>query len=374
MGIITAMRGHGPERGTLKGAVDGGEIWWVAPNYSTLVASKAWAYAKKATEHAGATVSEKDKQILLPGGGSLTVRSADSPIGLRGPGLDGVIIDEAAFLPVSVWHEALRPALADKRGWAILCSTPNGRNWFWDEWKRRDEHSQSWQLPSSDNPIIRQDELEDIKRRIGPRKFAQEHEAQFLEVEGAMWPGSYFDDIYADLWPDAFEWSAIAVDPSVAKSDLSDYSAIVFAGVSGGRYWIDCEIRRRPPGELVVDIVRWWLRYNPGVLGIEANGFQAVLRELVEHYAVANNYVVPIRLIDNREKKEQRVQRLDPLLATGKIRVRPTQDGETLVEQLMMFPLKDYHDDGPDALEMAIRLVTEQVRGPVEVGPEMVLS
>ena len=41
----------------------------------------------------------------------------------------------------------------------------------------------------------------------------------------------------------------------------------------------------------------------------------------------------------------------------GRLRLRDCDDCRLLVEQLMMFPNQQYHDDGPDALEMAVRLL-----------------
>ena len=62
-------------------------------------------------------------------------------------------------------------------------------------------------------------------------------------------------------------------------------------------------------------------------------------------------------LVHNRENKMVRIQRIDPYLANGQIKIRRSAMGEVLVDQMMMFPLAGYHDDGPDALEMAIRLI-----------------
>ena len=48
---------------------------------------------------------------------------------------------------------------------------------------------------------------------------------------------------------------------------------------------------------------------------------------------------------------------LSPLLERGKIRfIRGHSDQELLVEQLLFFPSRTLHDDGPDALEGAVCL------------------
>jgi len=51
---------------------------------------------------------------------------------------------------------------------------------------------------------------------------------------------------------------------------------------------------------------------------------------------------------------------LSPLLERGKIRfIRGHSDQELLIEQLLYFPSRTLHDDGPDALEGAIRLAQD---------------
>jgi len=108
-------------------------------------------------------------------------------------------------------------------------------------------------------------------------------------------------------------------------------------------------------------------RYNPTAVGIEANGFQDLFQPLINQYAVANRAApLPVVPMLNSESKHIRIQRLDPYLAQGAIRAREGVDSDLLIEQLMFFPSKDYHDDGPDALEMAIRLINELNQAEIE--------
>jgi predicted phage terminase large subunit-like protein len=302
---------------------------------------------------------------VLPGGGSVTVLSADNPDGLRGAGLDGLFFDEGAFAAPEVWRERLRPALADKQGWAALGSTPNGRNWYWkgfNDWKR-DPSWACFHRPSRDNPLLTSEELESIKREIGPRRFAQEMEALATESEGVLWPGCYFEDevIYADpkIWPQSFEMSTLYLDPSIGReSKTGDYSAIIFAGLRNGKLWVRADIEKRPPGDMVRDFYGMWLRFNPTASGIETNGFQQVLLPLLQQYGQQHELpLLPITPVVNTENKGVRIQRLDPYLASGEIKIFRDRGGELLVEQMQMFPAKEYHDDGPDALEGAVRLM-----------------
>lgn len=56
----------------------------------------------------------------------------------RGPGLDLLWIDEAAFIPDKEAWEVVFPALADKDGRAVFTTTPDGRNWYYDEFFNED--------------------------------------------------------------------------------------------------------------------------------------------------------------------------------------------------------------------------------------------
>jgi len=182
-GLLAVVEGHGPE-GCHRGALEGATIWWVAPTYP--IASMIWRDLKHALADAWTDKSEVERRIELSTGGSISVRSADRPDGLRGAGLDGVVIDEAAFCREETWGEALRPALADKRGWALFISTPCGHNWFHELFERAGHTPgmERWQRPTSDNPIISPEELEGARMELGPYTYSQEFDARFVTPEG----------------------------------------------------------------------------------------------------------------------------------------------------------------------------------------------
>lgn len=84
--------------------------------------------------------------------------SAKYPDSLVGEGLSGVVLAEAAKLKERVWTKFIRPTLADYRGWAILASTPEGKNWFYEQWRRGQdpqyEEWASWRFPAWRNPFV----------------------------------------------------------------------------------------------------------------------------------------------------------------------------------------------------------------------------
>lgn len=169
-------------------ALQGGRAWWVAPSYP--MASVGWRMMKRlAVQIPGAVVRESDRLITMPGSGTVQVRSADDPDSLRGEGLDYLVMDECAFIRERAWTEALRPALADRRGRAMFISTPKGRNWFWRIWSAQDSEWRSWRFSSYDNPFIEPTEIDAARRLLPERIFAQEFLAEFIDDAGGVFRG-----------------------------------------------------------------------------------------------------------------------------------------------------------------------------------------
>lgn len=161
-------------------AARGGRAWWVGPSYP--VASIGWRMLRRlVAQIPGAVSREGERMITLPNGGTIQVKSADNPDSLRGEGLDFVVIDECAFVREEAWTEALRPALADRKGGALFCSTPKGRNWFWRLWHNADgETWRAWRFSSYANPFIDPKEIDAAKAQLPERIFQQEFMAEFI--------------------------------------------------------------------------------------------------------------------------------------------------------------------------------------------------
>lgn len=173
----------------LEVASAGGRAWWVAPNYK--MSEVGWRPLRRIGAKIGAEIRKVDRQILLPNGGEVTVRSADNPDTLRGEGLDYIVVDECAFVPEAAWTEALRPALSDREGGAIFISTPKRRNWFFRLYQQGLNTNgngtwKSWQFPTVANPYINPDEIEAARKTLPSDIYRQEYEAVFLEGEGQV--------------------------------------------------------------------------------------------------------------------------------------------------------------------------------------------
>jgi hypothetical protein len=170
-------------------ALNGGRAWWTAPSYPMSVVG--WRLIKRlALQIPGVEVRRAERSIMFPTGGEIWVRSADNPDSLRGEGLDFAVLDECAFMKEEAWSESLRPALSDRQGRAMFISTPKGRNWFWRLWQRcQDENAdewQGWQLPTSDNPYIVDEEIEAARLGSTEKVYQQEYLAMFLDDAGGV--------------------------------------------------------------------------------------------------------------------------------------------------------------------------------------------
>lgn len=164
-------------------------VWWVAPSYS--VALEGWAYLMQlAVQITGTQIRLGDHVVVFPGGGTVQIKTADNPDSLRGAGLDGVVLDEAATMKPEAWELALRPALADNEGWAMFISTPKHYNWFYRLFvqaeKQQDENWAAWQHPTWDNPFIPAAEIDAARRDMLDEDFEQEFGASFTAVGGAV--------------------------------------------------------------------------------------------------------------------------------------------------------------------------------------------
>jgi len=187
------------------------------------------------------------------------------------------------------------------------------------------------------------------------------------------WPDDYWGEhLWADDFPTEFDFGAIGVDPSKGKDGRrGDYSAIVFVGVKDGKLWVDSSIDRRPTERIVEDGIDHALKYRHHLhaFGIETNQFQELLVGEYERQIEERDLMpLPIHTIDNRINKKLRIGRLGPYFARRKVRLRDTHHNRLLIDQCRSFSMKEIsgvHDDGPDAMEMAIRILIELQGGEI---------
>lgn len=164
---------------------------YIAPfrNQAKLV---AWEYLKHyAAPFLAERPNESELSVRLLGDRKVMLFGADNADALRGIYLDGVIPDEFGDFKPSVWGNVIRPALSDRRGWAVFMGTPKGRNEFWTIRETARKNPNDWfhlELRASDSQILDEVELQAAQKQLTPEQFAQEYECDFA----AALPGAYF--------------------------------------------------------------------------------------------------------------------------------------------------------------------------------------
>lgn len=163
---------------------------YVAPYFSQ-AKDVAWSYLKRYTAPIpGAATNESELRVDLPNRGRVRLYGADNFERLRGIYLDGVVLDEFGDMDPRAWQEAIRPALADRKGWAIFIGTPRGVNHFADLWERA-QSDPEWfplMLRASETGLLPESELAQARREMSEEQYAAEFECSFE----ASVVGSYY--------------------------------------------------------------------------------------------------------------------------------------------------------------------------------------
>ena len=198
----------------------------------------AWDYLRAAMSSArvaGATAHESELRVDYPGGAQVRLYGADNPDAMRGVYFDGIVLDEYADMDPRVWSEIVRPALADRRGWAVFIGTPRGRNAFFELW-RRSQTEEGWfsmMLKASQSGLIPDSELELARRDLTEEQYAQEFECSF----DAAVVGAYYGKLMARAEAER-RVAGVPYDPAAPvwtawDLGIRDATAIWFAQVIG---------------------------------------------------------------------------------------------------------------------------------------------
>jgi len=204
-------------------------VWVVAPDHE--LTGRVWDEIVRilCDELGFETTMRRDsppRKLAFPWGSICEGKSTENAAqkNLVGAAVDLLIWDEVAKSPAGIWERQLHPNLADRRGRALLISTPEGYNHFYELWMRghcgkavpssefrvpsetadgmddplgtrnaklgtrRDRAWRSFYAPSSVNPHLPKQAIEEARRTYSPQAFAQEWEARFTHFAGQVYP------------------------------------------------------------------------------------------------------------------------------------------------------------------------------------------
>jgi len=176
---------------------EAGLYWWVGLTWRSASLKRAWRllkfYSRKVWQAAGQPprIREADKEIYLPNGSAILMRSAERPDSLAGEGLRGVVLDEFTLMAETVWTEYIEAALLDYGGWALFIGVPKGENWgarlFRRAFDRKDWIAQRY--TTYDNPFIPRGRIDEIRDNVTEAVFQQEYLAEITADAGAVFRG-----------------------------------------------------------------------------------------------------------------------------------------------------------------------------------------
>ena len=301
-------------------------------------------------------------EITLVNGRKIMLRGADNPDSLRGVSLTYVVLDECAFIKEDTWQKIIRAALSDKKGRALFISTPSGRNWFYDIFnlgkEGEDEEWKSWHKTTADNETIDPKEIDAAKRTLSSFAFKQEYLSSF-DTTGA--------DVFKHEWikrePEPKNGSyVVAIDlagfqdisaGSTNKSRLDETAIAIVKVKDDGSWWVkDIMHGRWDIKETCNKILEVIKEYRPVGIGIEKGTAKNAALSILHDMMRQRNVFAHISSLThgNKKKTDRVIWALQGKFEHGRITLNPDADLETFVDQLILFPTKNVHDDLVDAL------------------------
>lgn len=170
---------------------------YIAPTYGQ-AERIAWDMLKTYTKMIpGVVYNESKLTCTIPRPASddrikIFLLGAENPDSIRGIYLDGVILDEFAEMDPRIFGQVIRPAVADRKGWAVFIGTPKGQNHFYDVYQTalRNE-GKGWYAvvhKASTTGVLPEEEIEAMKAEMTDDEFEQEMECSFTAaLVGAYW-------------------------------------------------------------------------------------------------------------------------------------------------------------------------------------------
>lgn len=132
-------------------------------------------------------ISHSELVVRLGPASEIHVVGMDKPERIEGPPWDGGVLDEYANMRPETWQANVRPALSDRRGWCWFIGVPEGRNHYYELYRKakRKKGKGGWKVYhwfSAD--ILPPEEIEAAKDDMDSLTYQQEYEGSFVTFQG----------------------------------------------------------------------------------------------------------------------------------------------------------------------------------------------
>jgi len=235
---------------------------------------------------------------------------------LRGHTANLIIIDEAAFVPEVVIANVVMPMIAATDGYLWLLSTPwNKDHIFYKCWT-----NPKWvkfHIPTSANPLVSKEFLEEQRELVGEERFKIEYEAEFIDDQKAFFPMELLRRAVAKsglnkIHFEPEEGMIIGYDPGGKDS----YAAAVGVKLKAGKFhvlwtWLD---KGRSYTDVNVTLAEFCKRFKANRMVVDMTGLG---NPIVEHLRELGIPVEGITLTD--KIKQELLFNVKILLEQGKL-------------------------------------------------------
>jgi len=216
--------------------------------------------------------------------------------------------------------------------------------------------------------------LSRVRNLIGSISFNKEYQNDPRSDEG-LFLEDWFKRYKWDALPNVPLYNYAGRDPSLKNGQTNDFKAHVTVAHGGSKiYTRFASIKRISIDRMVKEDFILVHRFGILQLGLETVSWQDLLRRDYTREGEGQRFFLPIVPIPRTGKEavakqdEMRIGGLSPLVEAGILMFAegpPAEVGdmELLIEQLIYFPSSSVHDDGPDALEIAVHLAQKRVGG-----------
>jgi len=210
------------------------EYWWVAPVYSQAeIAFKRLLH--KVIESGAYGINMSKLAITTPIGTVITFKSADNPATLYGENVHAFVFDEYSRAKEEAWF-ALRTTVTYTKAKGKFIGNVVARNWAWNLARKAEygldpdfEYFKVTAHQAVESGILSAEEVERARKDLPARQFKMLYEAEFTEIEGALWTWDLIEQSRMNSHPDLVR-IAVAIDPAVTSTKESDETGIIVGG------------------------------------------------------------------------------------------------------------------------------------------------
>lgn len=239
-------------------------VAYIAP-YLKQAKKLAWDYLSNTCKQAPEFFSVNQSDLVCtfkPKNAKFMLLGADNIDAIRGMYFDKIIVDEIADCDPRLWPQIIRPALADRKGRALLAGTPKGRMNLLYELSRKEPDDPEWQYFEYNclqTGMLDPEEIAAMRREMSEALFNQELMCSFnAALVGAVY-GREMDELQR-----AGRYTSVKYDPTLpvyTAWDLgfADSTAVWFVQFVG----TECRVIKyeewtlTPLAKIVKEVLLW---------------------------------------------------------------------------------------------------------------------